>query len=45
MKVKRRAATWLEKGQRKVKWLPRTKVAKTVGDRLLGTIIRTLPKK
>ena len=45
MKVKRRAANWLEKGQRKVKWLPRTKAAKTVGDRVLGTIIRTLPKK
>jgi hypothetical protein len=45
MKVKRRAADWLEKSQRKVKWLPRTKAAKTVGDRVLGTIIRALPKK
>jgi 8-oxo-dGTP pyrophosphatase MutT (NUDIX family) len=45
MKVKRQTAEWLEKGQRRIKWLPRTKAAKTVGDRLLGTIIRTLPKK
>ena len=45
MKVKRRAATWLEKGQRRVKWLPRTKAAKAVRDRVLGTIIRRLPKK
>jgi 8-oxo-dGTP pyrophosphatase MutT (NUDIX family) len=45
MKVKRQEAKWLEKGQRKVKWVPRTKAAKTVGDRLLGTIIRALPKK
>jgi 8-oxo-dGTP pyrophosphatase MutT (NUDIX family) len=45
MKVKRRVGNWLEKGQRKAKWLPRTKAAKTVGDRVLGTIIRTLPKK
>ena len=45
MKVKRRAARWLEKGERKIRWLPRTKAAKTVGDRVLGTIIRTLPKK
>jgi 8-oxo-dGTP pyrophosphatase MutT (NUDIX family) len=45
MKVKRQTANWLEKGQRRIKWLPRTKAAKTVGDRLLGTIIRTLPKK
>jgi 8-oxo-dGTP pyrophosphatase MutT (NUDIX family) len=45
LKVKRQEAEWLEKGQRKVKWLPRTKAAKTVGDRVLGTIIRTLPKR
>ena len=45
MKVKRQTAKWLEKGQRRIKWLPRTKAAKTVGDRVLGTIIRTLPKK
>ena len=45
MKVKRRAAKWVEQGERKIKWLSRTKAAKTVGDRGLGTIIRTLPKK
>ncbi len=45
MKVKRRATRLLEKGERKIKWMPRTKAAKTVGDRVLGTIIRTLPKK
>jgi hypothetical protein len=45
LKVKRQEASWLEKGERKLKWLPRSKAAKTVGDRLLGTIIRTLPKR
>jgi 8-oxo-dGTP pyrophosphatase MutT (NUDIX family) len=45
LKVKRQEASWLEKGQRKVKWLPRTKAAKAVGDRVLGTIIRELPKR
>jgi 8-oxo-dGTP pyrophosphatase MutT (NUDIX family) len=45
LKVKRQEARWLEKGQRRVKWLPRTKAAKTVGDRVLGTIIRALPKR
>jgi 8-oxo-dGTP pyrophosphatase MutT (NUDIX family) len=45
LKVKRQQASWLEKGERKVKWLSRAKAAKTVGDRLLGTIIRTLPKR
>src|SRR5271169_3347722 len=45
LKVKRQHASWLEKGERKVKWLSRTKAAKTVGDRVLGTIIRTLPKR
>jgi 8-oxo-dGTP pyrophosphatase MutT (NUDIX family) len=45
LKVKRQHASWLEKGERKVKWLPRTKAAKTVGDRVLGAIIRTLPKR
>lgn len=45
LKVKRQHATFLEKGERKVRWLSRTKAAKTVGDRVLGTIIRTLPKR
>ena len=45
LKVKRQQASWLEKGERKVKWLSRAKAAKTVGDRVLGTIIRTLPKR
>src|SRR5262249_45702928 len=42
LKVKRQQARWLEKGERKVKWLSRAKAAKNVGDRVLGTIIRTL---
>jgi 8-oxo-dGTP pyrophosphatase MutT (NUDIX family) len=45
LKVKRQETTWLEKGERQVKWLSRAKAAKTVGDRVLGTIIRTLPKR
>jgi len=45
LKVKRQHATFLEKGERKVRWLSRAKAAKTVGDRVLGTIIRTLPKR
>jgi 8-oxo-dGTP pyrophosphatase MutT (NUDIX family) len=45
LKVKRQQATWLEKGERKLQWLSRAKAAKTVGDRVLGTIIRTLPKR
>jgi hypothetical protein len=45
LKVKRHEARWLEKGERKLKWLPRTKAAKKVEDRVLGTIIRSLPKR
>jgi 8-oxo-dGTP pyrophosphatase MutT (NUDIX family) len=45
LKVKRQEARWLEKGERKLKWLPRTKAAKKVGDDVLGTIIRTLNKR
>jgi 8-oxo-dGTP pyrophosphatase MutT (NUDIX family) len=45
LKVKRQEARWLEKGERKLKWLPRTKAAKKVGDDVLGTIIRTLHKR
>jgi 8-oxo-dGTP pyrophosphatase MutT (NUDIX family) len=45
LKVKRQEARWLEKGERKLKWLPRTKAAKKVGDEVLGTIIRTLNKR
>jgi 8-oxo-dGTP pyrophosphatase MutT (NUDIX family) len=44
LKVKRQEISWLEKGERKLKWLPRSKAAKTVGDSVLGTIIRALPK-
>jgi 8-oxo-dGTP pyrophosphatase MutT (NUDIX family) len=44
LKVKRQEARWPEKGERKLKWLPRTKAAKKVGDDVLGTIIRTLHK-
>jgi 8-oxo-dGTP pyrophosphatase MutT (NUDIX family) len=44
LKVKRQEARWLEKGERKRKWLPRTKAAKKVGDRPLGRIIRALRK-
>jgi hypothetical protein len=44
LKVKRHEASWLEKGERKLKWLPQSRAAKTVGDRVLGTIIRTLPR-
>jgi len=45
LKVKRQEESWVEKGERKVKWLSRTKAATTVGDRTLGTIILTLPKR
>jgi 8-oxo-dGTP pyrophosphatase MutT (NUDIX family) len=44
LKVKRQETRWLEKGERKLKWLPRAKAAREVGDHLLGTIIRTLHK-
>jgi hypothetical protein len=39
LKGKRQRASWLEKGERKVKWLSLTKAAKTAGDRVLSTII------
>ena len=45
LKVKKQDASWPEKGERKLKWLSRAKAAKTVGDRVLGTIILTLPKQ
>jgi 8-oxo-dGTP pyrophosphatase MutT (NUDIX family) len=45
LKVKQQEENWPEKGERKVKWLSRTKAAKTVGDRALGAIIRALPKQ
>jgi 8-oxo-dGTP pyrophosphatase MutT (NUDIX family) len=45
LKVKRQEASWLEKGERKLKWLPSAKAAKAVGDRVLGTIIRKVPKR
>jgi 8-oxo-dGTP pyrophosphatase MutT (NUDIX family) len=45
LKVKRQEARWPEKGERKLKWLPRTEAANKVGDDVLGTIIRTLHKR
>jgi 8-oxo-dGTP pyrophosphatase MutT (NUDIX family) len=42
LKVKEQEKSWPEKSQRKVKWLSRTKAAKTVRDRALGAIIRAL---
>jgi hypothetical protein len=45
LKVKRQEARWLEKGERKLKWLPRTKAAKKVRDDVLETMIRTLHKR
>jgi 8-oxo-dGTP pyrophosphatase MutT (NUDIX family) len=45
LKVKRQEVRWLEKGERKLKWLSRTKAAEKVGDDVLGTIIRTLHKR
>jgi 8-oxo-dGTP pyrophosphatase MutT (NUDIX family) len=45
LKVKRQATRWLEKGERKLKWLPPTQAAKKVADDVLGTIIRSLPKR
>jgi len=43
LKVKRQRANWPEKGERQLKWLSQTEAAEIVADRLLGTIIRTLP--
>jgi 8-oxo-dGTP pyrophosphatase MutT (NUDIX family) len=43
LKVKRQRASWPEKGERQLKWLSQTEAAEIVADRLLGTIIRTLP--
>jgi 8-oxo-dGTP pyrophosphatase MutT (NUDIX family) len=45
LKVKRQEARWLEKGERKLKWLSRPKAAERVGDDVLATIIRTLHKR
>ncbi len=44
LKVKRQEESWPEKGERKIKWLSRTAAAMTVNDRVLGTLIRSLPK-
>jgi 8-oxo-dGTP pyrophosphatase MutT (NUDIX family) len=44
LRVKRQQASWREKGERKVKWLPRTEAAKRVRNRALGMIIRALHK-
>jgi 8-oxo-dGTP pyrophosphatase MutT (NUDIX family) len=45
LKVKKQEASWLEKGERKLKWLTRAKAAKAVGDRVLGTLIRKGTKR
>jgi 8-oxo-dGTP pyrophosphatase MutT (NUDIX family) len=45
LKVERQEESWPEKGERQVKWLSRTKAAKTVEDDMLGKIIRSLPKR
>lgn len=45
LKVKRQQASWQEKGERQLKWLSRATAAKTVGDRVLGTIISSLPNQ
>jgi 8-oxo-dGTP pyrophosphatase MutT (NUDIX family) len=45
LKVKRQKESWPEKGQREVQWMSRTKAAKSVGDRKLGDLIRTLTKR
>jgi 8-oxo-dGTP pyrophosphatase MutT (NUDIX family) len=45
LKVKRQKEHWPEKGQREVQWMSRTKAAKSVGDPMLGNLIRTLTKR
>jgi 8-oxo-dGTP pyrophosphatase MutT (NUDIX family) len=45
LQVNRQEESWPEKDERKVKWLSRTRAAKTVRDRGLGAIIRALPKR
>jgi 8-oxo-dGTP pyrophosphatase MutT (NUDIX family) len=45
LKVRRQQASWPEKGERQLQWLSQTVAAETVGDRVLGTIIRTLPAR
>jgi 8-oxo-dGTP pyrophosphatase MutT (NUDIX family) len=44
LKVERQEERWPEMGERQLKWLSRTKAAKTVEDSGLGTLIRSLPK-
>jgi 8-oxo-dGTP pyrophosphatase MutT (NUDIX family) len=43
LKVKRQKASWPEQGERQFQWLSQPMAAETVADRLLGTIILTLP--
>jgi hypothetical protein len=45
LKVKRQKEHRPEKGQREVQWMSRTKAAKSVGDPMLGKLIRTLTKR
>jgi 8-oxo-dGTP pyrophosphatase MutT (NUDIX family) len=43
LKVRRQKASWPEQGERQFQWLSQPMAAETVADRVLGTIIRTLP--
>ena len=45
LKVTGQKARWVEKGERKLKWMPRAKAATTVKDAVLRTIIRSAPKR
>jgi 8-oxo-dGTP pyrophosphatase MutT (NUDIX family) len=45
LKVRRQQESWPEKGQRRMQWLSWSKAAKTVGDPVLGQIIRMLAKR
>jgi 8-oxo-dGTP pyrophosphatase MutT (NUDIX family) len=45
LKVIGQQESWPEKGQRRRQWLSRSKAAMTVGDPVLGRIIRTLRKR
>jgi 8-oxo-dGTP pyrophosphatase MutT (NUDIX family) len=43
LRVTGQRARWTEKGERKVKWMPRAKAATTVKNSVLRTIIRSIP--
>jgi hypothetical protein len=44
LKVTSQKKRWIEKGERKLKWMSRAKAAITVKDTVLGGIIRSMPK-